>query len=112
MYKQNGYAALAKQETDTDLESRIKIDHTQCRLGHWYYEGNGFQHFKHTSHYARLEKPHRCIHEGIQHALTKAHQYPVDVEYLMSLMRDVEACSDQVLDTIDHMIGEHHQACA
>lgn len=39
-------------------------DHTSCRLGKWYYEGEGAQKFSRFSPFRSLEKPHSDVHEN------------------------------------------------
>lgn len=37
-------------------------DETQCRLGHWYYQGSGREHYANRLDYAAIEQPHRLVH--------------------------------------------------
>jgi len=39
-------------------------DHTSCRLGKWYYQGEGSQRFSSLSAYRGLEKPHSEVHNS------------------------------------------------
>ena len=39
-------------------------DHHQCRLGKWYYQGDGSQHFSHLQAYRALEEPHKRVHKN------------------------------------------------
>jgi Methyl-accepting chemotaxis protein (MCP) signalling domain/Chemoreceptor zinc-binding domain len=42
-------------------------DHVQCRLGHWYYEGEGRRRHSQLRAFGVLETPHRQVHEyGLQ----------------------------------------------
>jgi hypothetical protein len=36
--------------------------HTQCRLGKWYYEGEGKSMYSKLPGYAQIEQPHRAVH--------------------------------------------------
>ncbi len=38
-------------------------DHHQCRLGRWYYEGEGRQCFSRLPEFRAIEQPHREVHE-------------------------------------------------
>ena len=52
------YSALTKEE-------QFKfVDHHNCRLGKWYYEGDGNANFSKTTHYKDLESPHATVHNG------------------------------------------------
>ena len=38
--------------------------HTQCRLGKWYYQGDGLACFSRLSGYKEIEPPHKLVHEN------------------------------------------------
>ena len=40
------------------------VSHHDCRLGEWYYEGDGCKAFASLSEFGRLEEPHVKVHEG------------------------------------------------
>lgn len=44
-------------------------DHTQCRLGRWYYEGEGKQKYQTLVAFKELELPHRRMHDAAFEAL-------------------------------------------
>tara|TARA_R110002072_G_scaffold136124_3_gene278331 strand:+ start:39274 stop:40353 length:1080 start_codon:yes stop_codon:yes gene_type:complete len=44
-------------------------DHHQCRLGKWYYQGQGAADFSHLGIYSSLETPHAGVHRGGREAL-------------------------------------------
>src|SRR5690606_3624536 len=50
------------------LEESQVADHTQCRLGQWYY-GRGRQILGHDPNFIALEQPHRQIHEAARQAV-------------------------------------------
>nr|WP_279382268.1 methyl-accepting chemotaxis protein [Oceanisphaera pacifica] len=37
-------------------------DETQCRLGEWYYQGSGREHYANQLDFAGIEEPHRLVH--------------------------------------------------
>lgn len=39
-------------------------DHSQCRLGKWYYEGDGAKLYKTMPSFAELDQPHANVHQG------------------------------------------------
>jgi len=45
-------------------------DHTMCRLGKWYYQGEGAQKYTAHSAFSQLEKPHADVHKNGLDALT------------------------------------------
>ena len=40
------------------------VDHTMCRLGKWYYEGEGKQKYSSSSSFRALETPHVQVHQN------------------------------------------------
>jgi len=46
-------------------------DHTMCRLGQWYYQGEGHQNFSRLSGFSGVEQPHKAVHQSGLAALTK-----------------------------------------
>lgn len=69
VYKSNVYKALLGLSDDDD--SRF-TDHTACRLGHWYYEGFGHQHFSGVQGFHAIEEPHRLFHRFAVEAVKAA----------------------------------------
>jgi len=51
-------------KTDKDLS-----DHTMCRLGKWYYEGEGRECYSRLSGYREMEAPHAQVHRTAKEAL-------------------------------------------
>ncbi|HEX8948984.1 MAG TPA: methyl-accepting chemotaxis protein [Dissulfurispiraceae bacterium] len=66
IFKNNVYAFLFG-ETD----SFKAVDHHNCRLGKWYYEGIGKHRFGTMPSYPKLEKPHSLVHEEANSLVAK-----------------------------------------
>ncbi|MEO8169521.1 MAG: methyl-accepting chemotaxis protein [Oxalobacteraceae bacterium] len=45
-------------------------DHTECRLGAWYYAGEGQSHFSKLAGYRQIEAPHQAVHKHARRAMT------------------------------------------
>ncbi len=45
------------------------IDDTECRLGRWYFDGDGRDLFEGQTEYAALEQPHRQVHDNAREAV-------------------------------------------
>ncbi|MBT1450465.1 CZB domain-containing protein [Glaciecola sp. XM2] len=54
---------------DSDKAENDFADHTQCRLGKWFYQGDGKSMYSNFHDYQKLEKPHREVHEAGKLAL-------------------------------------------
>ncbi|MBP7875638.1 CZB domain-containing protein [Candidatus Woesebacteria bacterium] len=75
--------------------------HTHCRLGKWYYEGEGKVSYSQLPGYRDIESPHRKVHDAAFAAL-RAHADGDSV----TLLKAVEAMEDASLlvqDCLEHM---------
>jgi hypothetical protein len=112
IYKQNGYLALSHPE-DPAYRVAIDADHTQCRLGKWYYEGDGKSHFCHTPSYSRLESPHVQVHLKVKEALDLMEMNDSDDEILhgriVTAMEAAEQASQQVIEMVHDIVQEKQE---
>ena len=76
-------------------------DHTMCRLGKWYYKGEGHTCFSQLPGYRELEEPHRAVH---RHALEALAQN-ADGNVLRALreIENMEKASMTVLSCLENM---------
>jgi uncharacterized protein YoxC len=58
LWKVNTYLSVNEGKPVFDF-----VDHHNCRLGKWYYEGEGKDFFSSSVHYKALERPHEIVHE-------------------------------------------------
>ena len=79
-------------------------DHTQCRLGKWYTEGEGHQKYRHLSSFAKLDEPHRDVHENGFKALD-CYQRGDRLQAITHLQK-MEAASSIVIDLLSGMEAE------
>jgi hypothetical protein len=77
--------------------------HTACRLGKWYYEGEGRDCFSKLPGYADMEAPHKAFHEAGLAALA-AHAAG-DIETCFARIGEMEAVSRKVLDCLERIAG-------
>lgn len=83
-------------------------DHTTCRLGKWYYTGDGRECFSGLSAYRRLERPHQAVHQrGIQ-CLHEFHAG--NISAALRELHAMEHASQGVLQALDQLAaeGERH----
>ena len=57
IYKNNLYSFVLGTSDEFGI-----TDHKGCRLGKWYYEGDGHKNFRDTQGYKNLEKEHATVH--------------------------------------------------
>lgn len=60
IYKFRVYQVIFNQ---SDESARDFSDHTSCRLGKWYYEGEGRDCFSKLSGYREIDSPHQAVHK-------------------------------------------------
>ncbi|NWJ42051.1 MAG: CZB domain-containing protein [Geothrix sp.] len=113
LFKQNGYRVI--HQGAQSAESRaIQTDHRGCRLGTWYYEGQGAEMFSHVPSFNRLEAPHARVHQHIQEAAgLLAGGWEKDSEVQNRIYGHYEAAeraSEEVVQVLDRMVEERHRA--
>lgn len=91
------------QYPQEDISKEI-ADHTQCRLGKWYFEGEGKASFSHLSSYTQLNEPHKSVHENGMKAL-KAN-YDKNRDLTITHLKKMEDASQVVQNLLDGMISE------
>ncbi|MTD33507.1 chemotaxis protein [Paludibacterium sp. dN 18-1] len=109
-----GFAELAKIDHNTfkfelyrvflglaEKRSQDVNDHQHCRLGKWFYEGDGKQYFSHLVSYRDLEPPHAAFHQAAREALLQKEQHnQAAAEQALDV---VESTSLGVIDAFDHL---------
>ncbi|MGX3098283.1 CZB domain-containing protein [Helicobacter sp. 23-1046] len=103
MYKNNLYSFLFGVK-----DSFAKVDHKNCRLGKWYFEGRGKQLFSNTNGYKKMDDFHAGVHTQ---AITLAQTFENPNESCpKSLVKEkiltMEKNSNGVIESIDEMYGE------
>ena len=111
IYKQKAYKAFYAGTENDDARS-VQVDHHNCRLGKWYYEGVGHQKFGTLVAFKELEEPHAQVHNAGHAAL---HLLSQDwkknrklLDEILNNYRNMEQASDRVMDRIDALIIEKH----
>ena len=94
------YSAITKEE-------QFKfVDHHNCRLGKWYYEGDGNDNFSHTSHYKSLEAPHATVHNGTHKVFDLMVAENVDTDALVAAFKEMEDGSVKIFTTLDKILHD------
>ena len=94
------YSAVTKKE-------QFKfVDHHNCRLGKWYYEGDGKDNFSKTPNYSKLETPHAIVHNGTHKVFELMVVEPVDTKALADAFDEMEQGSDAVFKTLDEILHD------
>ena len=87
----------------SDKNKEEFADHTACRLGQWYYQGEGLK-LKHLPAFKMLEEPHKRVHDnGIQAIDSACENNHNEVFNALSKM---EEASDSVIQLLSELENE------
>lgn len=111
IYMQNGYIGLENNGDGTEAEA-VKVNHFNCRLGKWYYEGEGYAGFNHLDAYRRLESYHKEVHSNIHAAMALVQDDWLNndevLSQLVDAVEDAEHASTGVVESISAMVEEKY----
>lgn len=79
-------------------------DHTMCRLGKWYYQGEGSTKYSSLSQFKKLESPHISVHQNGISALKSISQG--DNKEAINYLEKMEHASHSVLDLLTSLSSE------
>ncbi|WP_429180836.1 methyl-accepting chemotaxis protein [Aeromonas salmonicida] len=77
--------------------------HTECRLGRWYFEGQGAELFAQQPGFRELDGPHKRVHESGKAALHARQQG--NIKEVVKQLKTMESASMQVVHCIDRLLG-------
>ncbi|PHM18172.1 MAG: chemotaxis protein [Sulfuricurvum sp. PD_MW2] len=92
----------------TKKEQFAFVDHHNCRLGKWYYEGEGADFFKKTPSYSSLESPHSIVHNSTHKIFDLMKTDEIGSDRFVKIFEEMEHASDSVFNTLDRMLQEKH----
>jgi hypothetical protein len=75
--------------------------HTACRLGKWYYEGDGRECFSRLAAYARIEAPHKQVHAAGREAVSC--YYAARYDEAVRNVAAMEQASESVLGELENL---------
>ncbi|MET0001233.1 MAG: methyl-accepting chemotaxis protein [Candidatus Thiodiazotropha lotti] len=84
-----------------ELPADSLSDHRNCRLGQWYYSGEGVSCFSTLSGYREIEKPHQLVHKYGKQALV--HLEKDDKEASIDNIALMEEASMQVIANLERL---------
>jgi len=101
LWKTNTYYSAATKE-----EKFKFVDHHNCRLGKWYYEGEGKEIFSQTPSYSKLEAPHAIVHNGTHKVFDLIVKEDIDADALVAAFDEMERGSDEVFIILDKILHD------
>ena len=72
-----------------------------CRLGKWYFEGEGHQCYSRLPGYAEMDTPHKKVHESAASAVR--HYCDGDMDKTFAALAEMESASQGVMDSLDRI---------
>ncbi len=94
VFKNSGYDAMFQNKA-TEVNG-----HTACNLGKWYTQ-EGKNDYGSSEHFAKIDKPHRLIHDNIKAAVELLKDPELDNEMVKKLFEEVEIASVELFDLLD-----------
>ena len=101
VWKNQIYTAVEKKAYDTAVNM-----HSECRLGKWYYQGDGATHYSNYDSFRKIEAPHKQVHESGKAALAAGKQG--DFELMLQHLSHMEQSSIDVVTMVDRLLEEFH----
>ena len=112
IFMQNGYRVIHQGVGSSEAQA-VRTDHHGCRLGTWYYEGQGAEMFSKVPSYGKLEAPHAEVHHSVHEAvalLGTSWDSDADAQNrIFGHFQAAENASKQVVRLIDRLVEERHQ---
>ena len=103
LFKSNGYKTVFTGSASDEFSH----DH-ECRLGKWYFEGNGKDKFGKCSSYSKMATPHKDVHDNI-HKAVKCVQEGTCTQHsqnVMTYFETAEKASIKVVESLNAMLDE------
>ncbi len=109
IYKQKSYMSLSTG-VESDEAAAVRVNHHDCRLGKWYYEGDGLKLFQSTPSFNIMEKPHMHVHTHAHNILEYLETDWINnsdsQDSIINAYESMEVASDGVMEIIDKMMSE------
>ena len=101
LWKVNTYYSAMTQKEQFKF-----VDHHNCRLGKWYYEGDGKENFSNTAHFQALEAPHALVHNGTHKVFDLIKAPHMDAKAMIAAFEEMEKGSDEIFATLDLILHD------
>lgn len=82
------------------------VDHHNCRLGQWYYEGEGNSRFSKLGSFKSVESPHARVHDATHKIFHLLQKVPFDCHAVNDHIHEMEKASDEIFEQLDSLLAE------
>lgn len=90
----------------TDIKPDDVSNHTACRLGKWFYQGDGAEKYGHMEDFKRIEGPHIAVHKhGIDALRFKQDGHH---DNCLRSLKSMELASREVVNMLDALSHDMH----
>lgn len=96
VWKNAIYQQIVKQDFDTPVNR-----HHECRLGRWYFEGEGHQHYRNLNSFQALDAPHQNVHDSGRLALESGKEN--NIAGMITHLKSMEQASEEVITLLDRL---------
>ncbi len=107
VFKHVAYSTILAE--DKERAAKI-VGHHSCRMGKWYYEGEGKKLFGHTNAYKEMERPHAKVHELVLGTVTCTQNGSClrqeSFEKITNNMAEMETSSLELFRLLNTMVKE------
>ncbi|WP_443088764.1 CZB domain-containing protein [Vibrio sp. SCSIO 43137] len=94
---------IYQQLEDKNFEAEVN-SHSECRLGTWYYKGDGKDKFSHMRSFSSLESPHKMVHDFGRAAMNSGKQ--MNLDKIVDSVNSMENSSEEVVHQLDRLMDE------
>lgn len=101
LWKANSYLSVYEHKPAFKF-----VDHHNCRLGKWYFQGNGQKYFSHTPSYAKLDEPHAGVHNGTLKVFENLEHETLDFKAINDAFHIIEKNSRGIFKVLDDILTE------
>jgi methyl-accepting chemotaxis protein len=103
LFKANGYKTVFTNEVHGEF-----LAETECRLGNWYFNGQGKDKFGSCPSYAKMAVPHKEVHDNIKKAVHCVAEGTCTEhsQNVMTYFKTAEEASQKVIENLNNMLAE------
>jgi chromosome segregation ATPase len=101
LWKTNSYLSVYEHKPAFKF-----VDHHNCRLGKWYFEGNGEKYFSHTPSYEKLNEPHAGVHNGTLKVFEALEKEEIDFAVINDAFHIIEENSKGIFEVLDAILTQ------
>jgi len=105
VYKTDAYSTILNENLDKEF-----IEHKNCRLGKWYFQGQGKERFGCKKAYSLIDEPHEIVH-SIVHKNLDILKYDGgfhinELEPITENFKEMERASETLFSLLNELVND------